>query len=105
MLALVESRVTQSLLCSQMAHLAHRSMFDESRPGHHGGGNLFRQSPTGHGGRPLWTGGRLRRCLIDTSHSFAAKSHSCLLCGRALSFRVSDDGERAATGQAAYESV
>lgn len=41
MLALVENSVTESLLCSQTAHLAHRSLFDESRPGHHGGKVIY----------------------------------------------------------------
>lgn len=53
MLALVENSVTEELLCTQMAHLTHRSTFDELRRMHHGGGHLFGQSPTGHGGQPL----------------------------------------------------
>lgn len=95
MLALVENSVTESLLCSQTAHLAHRSVFDESRPGHHGGGNLFRQSPTGHGGRPLldW------RTTVVVSDRYVSLRRCEMITFMASLWegpevQVSDDGEQ-----------
>lgn len=95
MLALVEISVTESPLCSQSAHLAHRSTFDASRRTRHpGGGGVIYFGP------PLD-----RRTTVATSDRYVSllhtlrRSHSPLLCGRARRFRVSGDGETAATGQ------